>query len=327
MEKHVTRTNDQTLLRLHRETLRIRLVEEAIAGRYGEQEMRCPVHLSDGQEGIAAGACVALRKEDKIVSTHRSHGHYLAKQGSLKAMLCEIYGRAPGCVGGRGGSMHLLDDEAGVLACLPIVGTSVPLGVGVAYAAKRKGEDTVVMVFLGDAVMEEGVFHECANFAALHSLPVVFVCENNDLSFYTSLEVRQPDRPMTDIAKAHTITVQELDGNDTIAVFEAANVAVVQARTGGGPSFLMCNTRRWREHCGPRYDYELDQMTEKEFQALRADCPVSRLGAQLREAGLLDDAGEDALRAELGREIEEAFEFARNAPFPEPETAGDHVYA
>ena len=327
MEKHVTRTNDQTLLRLHRETLRIRLVEEAIAGRYGEQEMRCPVHLSDGQEGIAAGACVALRKEDKIVSTHRSHGHYLAKQGSLKAMLCEIYGRAPGCVGGRGGSMHLLDDEAGVLACLPIVGTSVPLGVGVAYAAKRKGEDTVVMVFLGDAVMEEGVFHECANFAALHSLPVVFVCENNDLSFYTSLEVRQPDRPMTDIAKAHTITVQELDGNDTIVVFEAANGAVVQARTGGGPSFLMCNTRRWREHCGPRYDYELDQMTEKEFQALRADCPVSRLGAQLREAGLLDDAGEDALRAELGREIEEAFEFARNAPFPEPETAGDHVYA
>jgi pyruvate dehydrogenase E1 component alpha subunit len=327
MEKHVTRTNDRTLLRLHRETLRIRLVEEAIAGRYGEQEMRCPVHLSDGQEGIAVGACLALRPEDKIVSTHRSHGHYLAKQGDLKAMLCEIYGRAPGCVGGRGGSMHLLDDEAGVLACLPIVGTSVPLGVGVAYAAKRKGEDTVVMVFLGDAVMEEGVFHECANFTALHSLPVVFVCENNDLSFYTSLEVRQPDRPMTDIAKAHTLEVHELDGNDAIAVFEAASGAVEQARSGGGPSFLMCNTRRWREHCGPRYDYELGQMTEKEFEALRADCPMARLDAQLREAGLLDDVAEDALRAELGREIEEAFEFARNAPFPELETAGDHVYA
>ena len=193
MEKHVTQIDDQTRLGLYREMLRIRLVEEAIAERYGEQEMRCPVHLSDGQEGIAAGACMALRKTDKIVSTHRSHGHYLAKQGNLKAMLCEIYGRAPGCVGGRGGSMHLLDDEAGVLACLPIVGTSVPLGVGVAYAAKKKGEDTVAAVFLGDAVMEEGVFHECANFAALHALPVVFVCENNDLSFYTSLEV-QPMR-------------------------------------------------------------------------------------------------------------------------------------
>ena len=327
MEKQVTQINDKTRLGLHREMLRIRLVEEAIAERYGEQEMRCPVHLSDGQEGIAAGACAALRKTDKIVSTHRSHGHYLAKQGSLKAMLCEIYGRAPGCVGGRGGSMHLLDDEAGVLACLPIVGTSVPLGVGVAYAAKRKGEDTVVTVFLGDAVMEEGVFHESANFAALHALPVVFVCENNDLSFYTSLDVRQPDRPMTDIAKAHTLEVHELDGNNAMTVYEAMNGVVEKARGGGGPSFLMCNTRRWREHCGPRYDYELDQMTEKEFQALRADCPVSRLGAQLREAGLLDDAGEDALRAELGREIEEAFEFARNAPFPEPETAGDHVYA
>ncbi len=254
MEKQVTKIDGDTRLGLYREMLRIRLVEEAIAERYGEQEMRCPVHLSDGQEGIAVGACLALRKEDKIVSTHRSHGHYLAKQGSLKAMLCEIYGRAPGCVGGRGGSMHLLDDEVGVLACLPIVGTSVPLGVGVAYAAKRKGEDTVVTVFLGDAVMEEGVFHESANFAALHALPVVFVCENNDLSFYTSLEVRQPDRPMTDIAKAHTLEVCELDGNDAGAVFEAMSGAVEKARNGGGPSFLMCNTRRWREHCGSRYD-------------------------------------------------------------------------
>ncbi len=327
MEKQVTQIKDETRLGLYREMLRIRLVEEAIADRYGEQEMRCPVHLSDGQEGIAVGACLTLRKEDKIVSTHRSHGHYLAKQGNLKAMLCEIYGRAPGCVGGRGGSMHLLDDEAGVLACLPIVGTSVPLGVGVAYAAKRKGEDTVVTVFLGDAVMEEGVFHESANFAALHSLPVVFVCENNNLSFYTSLEVRQPDRPMTDIAKAHTLAVQELDGNDAVAVYEAMSGAVEKARTGGGPSFLMCNTRRWREHCGSRYDYEMGQMTEQEFETLRADCPLARLGAELREAGLLDDAAEESLRAELGREIEEAFEFARNAPFPELDTAGDHVYA
>jgi pyruvate dehydrogenase E1 component alpha subunit len=327
VEKQVTQIKDETRLGLYREMLRIRLVEETIADRYGEQEMRCPVHLSDGQEGIAVGACLTLRKEDKIVSTHRSHGHYLAKQGNLKAMLCEIYGRAPGCVGGRGGSMHLLDDEAGVLACLPIVGTSVPLGVGVAYAAKRKGEDTVVTVFLGDAVMEEGVFHESANFAALHSLPVVFVCENNNLSFYTSLEVRQPDRPMTDIAKAHTLAVQELDGNDAVAVYEAMSGAVEKARTGGGPSFLMCNTRRWREHCGSRYDYEIGQMTEQEFETLRADCPLARLGAELREAGLLDDAAEESLRAELGREIEEAFEFARNAPFPELDTAGDHVYA
>ena len=327
MEKQVTQIKDETRLGLYREMLRIRLVEETIADRYGEQEMRCPVHLSDGQEGIAVGACLTLRKEDKIVSTHRSHGHYLAKHGSLKAMLCEIYGRAPGCAGGRGGSMHLLDDEAGVLACLPIVGTSVPLGVGVAYAAKRKGEDTVVTVFLGDAVMEEGVFHESANFAALHSLPVVFVCENNDLSFYTSLEVRQPDRPMTDIAKAHTLAVQELDGNDAVAVYEAMSGAVEKARTGGGPSFLMCNTRRWREHCGSRYDYEMGQMTEQEFETLRADCPLARLGAELREAWLLDDAAEESLRAELGKEIDEAFAFARNAPFPELETAGDHVYA
>ena len=132
---------------------------------------------------------------------------------------------------------------------------------------------------------------------------------------------------MTDIAKAHTIAAQELDGNDASAVYEAMSGAVEKARGGGGPSFLMCNTRRWREHCGCRYDYEMGQMTEQEFETLRADCPLANLGTQLREAGLLDDASEDALRTELGKEIEEAFEFARNAPFPELETAGDHVYA
>jgi TPP-dependent pyruvate/acetoin dehydrogenase alpha subunit len=314
-------------LRLFREMLRIRLVEERIAAKYPEQEMRCPIHLSDGQEGIAAGACSVLRKGDLIVSTHRSHGHYLAKGGGLKAMIAEIYGKAAGCVGGRGGSMHLLDDKAGVLACLPIVGTSIPLGVGAAFAAKTRGEDIVCAVFLGDAAIEEGVFYESANFASLHGLPVVFICEDNDLSFYTPLKDRQPDRPITDLAKAHNIPAWEVDGNDALAVFGAMSEIVERARGGKGPGFLLCNTRRWREHCGPRFDVELGQISEAEFKVLQENCPIGRLRKMLNEAGVLDKAIETEMTNKIGAEIDEAFAFAKAAPLPKAESAGDYLYA
>ncbi|HLO77268.1 MAG TPA: thiamine pyrophosphate-dependent dehydrogenase E1 component subunit alpha, partial [Magnetospirillum sp.] len=159
--------------------VRIRRIEEAIATAYPQQEMRCPVHLSIGQEAIAAGVAQALRVSDQVVSNHRSHAHYLAKGGDLRVMLAELYGRQTGCAQGRGGSMHLIDPGAGVLAALPIVAGSMPVGVGAALAMRRAGRDDVVVIFCGDAAIEEGVFHESANFAALKRLPVIFVCENN----------------------------------------------------------------------------------------------------------------------------------------------------
>ena len=182
---------DETLSLL-RAMLRIRLIEEEIAARYAEQEMRCPVHLSTGQEAVAVGVCAALRPDDKVVSTHRCHAHYLAKGGDLKAMLAEMHGRAAGCCGGRGGSMHLFDDDAGVLLSLPIVGSCLPIANGVALSMIQRGLDAVSVAFFGDGATEEGVFHETLNFAAVHRLPALFVLENNLYSCYTGLNDRQP---------------------------------------------------------------------------------------------------------------------------------------
>ena len=317
----------ELLLRLHREMVRLRVIEEAIAERYAEQEMRCPVHLSVGQEAVAVGACAALRRTDVIVSNHRCHAHYIAKGGNLERMIAELYGRATGCSGGRGGSMHQFDVEAGVLVSLPIVASSIPIGVGAALRFKQRGEDRVSLVFMGDAAVEEGVFHESANFAALKRLPVVFVCENNFYSIYTHLGDRQPQRPITDVARAHGMLARHGDGNDALTVYDMVTEAVARARSGGPPSFLVFDTYRWREHCGPNCDDDLGYRTAAEIAAWRERCPVERSRALLANEGLHDDAGEENMNAEIRDEVEKAFDFAKASPFPAPVTAMDCVYA
>ncbi|HER26081.1 MAG TPA: thiamine pyrophosphate-dependent dehydrogenase E1 component subunit alpha, partial [Rhodospirillales bacterium] len=188
--------------------LRIRLVEEGIVERYPEQEMRCPVHLCIGQEAAEVGACAALEAGDQVFSGHRAHGHYLAKGGNLKAMLAEIYGKETGCTGGVGGSMHLIDLQAGFMGAVPIIGATIPIGVGAAFASRYFEAGKVVMIFLGDGACETGVFHESLAIAALHKLPVVFVVENNLYSVYSSLDVRQPaGRTIPDLAAGHGVAV------------------------------------------------------------------------------------------------------------------------
>ncbi len=317
----------EELIGLYQEMVRVREIEEAIAERYSEQEMRCPVHLSIGQEGTAVGACAALRPADQIVTSHRCHGHYLAKGGDLKSMLAEIYGKAAGCCGGRGGSMHLFDKAAGVLASVPIVGSYIPLGLGAALCFKQRGEDGVALVFLGDGALEEGVFHESANLASVLSLPVVFFVENNLYSVYTPLNQRQPGRPLSDIAKAYAMPSHEIEGNDVLSVFETTQTAVKRARAGDGPSFIVAATYRWREHCGPNYDNDLGYRSEKEFQSWKDRCPVRAFGGKLRAQGVLNDAVEEKIRDGITAEIEAAFAFAKGAPLPEETSAGDGVYA
>lgn len=311
---------------LYRAMLRIRLVEERIAERYAEQEMRCPVHLSIGQEAAAVGVCAELRPDDKIVSTHRCHAHYLAKGGDLKAMTAEIYGKAAGCCGGRGGSMHLFDDDVGMVLSLPIVASCMPIAVGVALAIRQEGGDGVAATFFGDGSIEEGVFHESMNFAALHRLPVLFVLENNLYSCYTGLPDRQPARPLADLAKAYAMAAETADGNDLSAVRAATARAVARARAGDGPTLLVLDTYRWREHCGPNYDNDIGYRSEAEFLGWKENCPVERTGRALKAAGLLTDADEAAMRQVLAGEIDAAFAFARETPFPAPESVKEHVY-
>jgi pyruvate dehydrogenase E1 component alpha subunit len=319
----------EALLRHFREMLRIRMVEEEIAAIYPieEQEMRCPVHLSVGQEAVAVGVSAALRRDDQVVSNHRCHAHYLAKGGDLKAMLAELYGKAAGCCGGRGGSMHLFDNDAGVLLSLPIVGASIPVGVGAALAFKQESRDNVCVIYLGDAALEEGVFHESANFAAVRELPAVFVCENNLYSVYTHLDDRQPARPLTEMGRAHGLASCHVDGNDVRAVARAAAEAIDHARRGGGPSFILADTYRWREHCGPFYDNDLGYRSEAEFEAWRERDPIARLRGRLTEDGVLGADQEAGITAALTEEIAEAFAFAKAAPLPEPDSAGGGVYA
>ena len=323
------RINDaaaRLLPELYYEMLRIRLVEEEIARRYSEEKMRCPIHLSIGQEAVPVAVSAALRRDDQVVSSHRCHAHYLAKGGDLNAMIAELHGKATGCSGGRGGSMHLFDPPAGVLLSLPIVASSVPVGVGAALGIRQAGSDALVVVYLGDAAVEEGVFHESANFAALQKLPVIFVLENNLYSVYTHLSERQPPRPLHALATAHGIPFEHLDGNDVIAVYGAAERAVTRARSGGGPSLLLCDTYRWREHCGPSYDNHIGYRTEEEFQGWRVQCPIERANRQLVESGRLAPLDETTSQNRIMAEIGAAFAQADAAPFPAMSRASESVY-
>tara|TARA_B110000438_G_scaffold104202_1_gene102923 strand:- start:4905 stop:5873 length:969 start_codon:yes stop_codon:yes gene_type:complete len=306
---------------------RIRLVEEAISTRYVEQEMRCPVHLSIGQEAAAAGVCLALETRDKVFSTHRSHAHYLSKGGDLRKMLAEIYGKATGCIGGRGGSMHIMDLDVNMVASIPIVGSCIPLAVGSALADSLDGRDDVSIAYLGDASVEEGVFHESANFAKLRDLPVLFVCENNLYSVYTQLHERQPDRPITSLAEAHGIPTYHCDGNDVEEVYRSTLNALKNARSNKGPSFLLLDTYRWLEHCGPNFDNDIGYRTEAEFRIWKNRDPVILYKKNLLKKGILTEESNVELKCEIQKEITAAFDFAKNSPYPDHSTAINHVYA
>jgi 2-oxoisovalerate dehydrogenase E1 component len=315
-----------TRMGMYRSMLRIRRIEETIAARYAEQEMRCPVHLSIGQEAAAVGACAALERDDKIVTTHRCHAHYLAKGGNLEAMIAELYGRTSGTCGGRGGSMHLFDDRAGVVASVPIVGSSVPLGAGVALAQKQQRNHGITVSFFGDGALEEGAVHEAMNLAALLKLPMVFFLENNLYSVYTHLSDRQPNRSLADAAKAHGMRSYHVDGTDVEAVYEATRDAATRARSGVGPSLIVADTYRFVEHCGPADDDGLGYRPRGELAGWKERCPLTGYGVTLRRDALLDDRLDAQLATEVDSEIASAFERALAAASPDPATVGDHVF-
>jgi len=297
---------------------RIRRAEETIAALYPEQEIRCPTHLSIGQEAGAAGVCLALRITDTAVSTHRCHAHYIAKGGELRAMFAELYGRATGCCGGKGGSMHLTAPEVGMLGASAIVAGSVPLALGAALAAKMAGSDEVAVAFFGDAAMEQGVTHESLALAALRRLPVLFVCENNLYATSTPLRTRQAGTDLASRAAGHWLPGITVDGNDVVAVYRAARTAVERARRGQGATLIEVKTYRFREHVGPNYDIELGYRTQAELDRWMARDPVSGLARRLERAGVLPAARRAVLDGQIEAEVADAVAFAKSSPFPEP---------
>ncbi|HEU0072176.1 MAG TPA: thiamine pyrophosphate-dependent dehydrogenase E1 component subunit alpha [Alphaproteobacteria bacterium] len=314
-------------LDMHKAMLRIRRIEEMISKRYAEQEIRCPTHLCIGQEAVPVGVSAHLRPDDYAFSGHRSHGHYLAKGGDLKAMYAELYGRETGCALGRGGSQHLIDLDAGFVASAPILAGTVPIAVGAAFGKRRAKSDAVSVVYFGDGATEEGAFHEALNFASVHKLPVLFICENNLYSVHSDLSVRQPtDRPVSALGAAHGMPGITADGNDIVEIWRLAGEAVTRARRGDGPTLIEFMTYRWLEHCGPGGDINLQYRTQEELSDWQTRDPLARSERALRDAGALNDAALQAIEAAISSEVDAAVDFARASDFPDPADIGQFTF-
>jgi TPP-dependent pyruvate/acetoin dehydrogenase alpha subunit len=307
--------------------LRIRRIEEEIERRYHQDQMKTPIHLVIGQEATSVGACAALRTSDLLYSSHRTHGNYLAKGGDLKAMLAEMHCRITGCVGSRGGSMHLIDKKVGMAGTSAIVGGAVPIAVGAALAARLKGEDRVTMVFLGDATTEEGVTSESLNFAALKKAPVVFFCENNFYSVQSPLSTRQPPRDLHRWAATYQMPSVAVDGVNVLAVYDATVAAVERARVGDGPTFIEAPVYRLRAHGGAGDDSHTGYRHLAEREHWEAFDPLALYEHFLKRKQLLDDQAIGEMETRLTQDIADAFEFALSSPNPSEEDLFRHVYA
>ena len=291
--------------------LRIRLVEESIANKYSEQKMRCPTHLSIGQEAIAVGVCANLTLQDQVLSTHRAHAHYLAKGGCLNSMMAEIYGKVSGCSKGMGGSMHLIDTSVGFMGSTAIVGNTIPVAVGLALEKKLTRKKSIACVFFGDGATEEGAFYESVNFAIIHSLPILFICENNLYSVYSGLEVRQPvDRKIYKMVRAMGISAQHGNGNDVEEVARKVKHAKTMILKSGGPQFLEFDTYRWREHCGPNFDNNIGYREESEFLKWKKKDPLKNFYSENSQKYI------DRKIDTISQEIDDAHQFADDSKFP-----------
>jgi pyruvate dehydrogenase E1 component alpha subunit len=306
--------------------LRIRLFEERVAELLFANEIKCPTHLYIGEEAIATGVCANLEKEDFIFSNFRSHGHYIAKGGDLNQLMAELFGKETGCSRGRGGSMHLVAPEIGILGTSAIVGGGIPLAVGVSLSIKIKNKNHIVVSFFGDGATDEGVFYESINFASLKKLPILFVLENNFYSTHLPLRFRQPADNIYQRVKTFKIPSVRIDGNDVIKVYQATKNAIRYIKEGKGPFFMECRTYRWRAHVGPWHDIDVGFRTKKEVEKWKRKCSIKRLERVLIEKNLLNDEKKNKILLQIEEEIQKAYDFAKKSPFPKPSELTKNVY-
>ncbi|HQG35564.1 MAG TPA: thiamine pyrophosphate-dependent dehydrogenase E1 component subunit alpha [Syntrophales bacterium] len=318
------------LEKFYRQMLRIRLCEEAFVAPILAGEVRCPCHLYSGEEAVAVGVCAALTARDYVFGNHRSHGHYLAKGGSMPEMAAEIFCRETGCSRGRGGSMHLIAPEVGMMGAAPIVAGTISLALGAALAAAIRKDGCVAVTFFGDGATGEGVLYESMNFAALRRLPIIFVCENNYYATHMPVRECRVDRPLYEIAGPFGIESCQEDGNDVLAVYEAGRAAVEKCRSGEGPVFLEFLTYRYRGHVGPDDNIQgshTDIRPPEEIERWRLNDPILRLEKYLRERQIMGEDETSAVRDEIAREVAAAHDFARRSPSPRSEELDRYVFA
>jgi 2-oxoisovalerate dehydrogenase E1 component len=301
------------LERVFRSLYRIRRVEEEIARIYPSDKIKSPVHLSIGQEAVAVGVCEALEVDDVVFGSYRSHAYYLAKGGDLDKMFAELFGKATGCAKGKGGSMHLVDVDRGVMGASAVVGTTIPNAVGYAYALKLKGKKNLVVSVFGDGATEEGVFFESLNFAAIKALPILFICENNSYAIHTHIRQRQKSPDLCEKARAQGLIAERLDGADVFQVLDRVRSATQALRNGlNGPVFLECATYRWKEHVGPNEDYQLG------YRSLDEAKPWIERDAVRHAESDLDPVAREKIKRSVEEEIQAAITFAEESPFPDP---------
>ena len=308
------------ITKLYKSIKRIRRAEEVIAKIYPTDKIKSPVHLGIGHEAIQVGICENLEKNDIVFGYYRSHPLYLAKGGDLNSMMAELFGKITGCAKGWGGSMHLVSLEHGVMSTTAIVASSIPNAVGYAYALKLQNSKQVVVSFCGDGATEEGVTSESWNFAALHKLPILFVCENNELAIHTKRSQRQASLDICGRAEANGVPATLIDQYNTETIYNIAGELIEKIRDGQGPQFLEVVASRWLEHVGPNEDFKLGYRSEDEVTPFREQDEIERLGS------LLDQQVKSEIDQEIENEIDQAIQFAESSQFPQKEELLKYVY-
>jgi pyruvate dehydrogenase E1 component alpha subunit len=305
---------------------RIRRFEERLIELHKLGRLPGFVHLYIGEEAIAVGVCSALRPDDRITSTHRGHGHLIAKGAEVRNMMAELFGKVDGCCRGKGGSMHIMDFSLGILGTNGIVGGGIPIATGAAFADKHLGSDKVTVAFFGDGASNQGVFFEAMNLASIWKLPVIFLCENNGYTEWTPTEQLTAGQ-IADRGIAMGVPGEQLDGNDVIAVREAATRAVARARGGEGPTLIECRTYRHHGHNQGEEAFTGNYRDEDEIARWRANDPIDRYMERLTASGVATKDEMAAMDLEEQARVEEGVEFAEASPYPDPEEALMHLFA
>ena len=319
----------ETAIDLYRMMVRIRECEESLVDPILSGEIRCPVHLCTGQEAVAAGICMVLGKEDYVFGNHRSHGHYLAKGGGMRELVAEGFSRETGCSRGRGGSMHLIDPSVGMMGSAPIVAGTIPLALGAALASKIRNDGRIAVTFFGDGATGEGVLCESLNFAALHKLPILFVCENNLYSTHLPIDEIRVSRRIFELGIPFGELSHRVDGNDALEVHKAAGRAVALCRKGKGPLFLECMTYRIHGHVGPDDNIQGTHTSIRppaEIERWRRKDPIRRLERHILINRIASRAELGEIHSRAEEEVRDAHDFARNSPFPKGEDLGRYVH-
>lgn len=314
-------------LQMYRTMLRIRRFEEKLVELKARASIPGLLHLYIGEEATATGVCAALLPNDFITSTHRGHGHCIAKGGEISRMMAELFGRITGYCNGKGGSMHIANLELGILGANGIVGAGMPIAGGAGLSIKMRGTDQVVACFFGDGATNQGAFHESLNMAALWKLPVIYICENNQYAISVAQSRSTSIKDVYMRKDAYGIHGCMVDGNDVMAVYEAAQDAARRARNGEGPTLLECKTYRWRGHYEGEADRTYTYRTAEEIEGWKKGCPIERFRKKLLEEKAFVQEDFDRINLEVKQEIEEAIRFAEDSPFPEPKDALKGLYA